>query len=461
MQTYTLPSREMPLDASYEVVVIGGGPAGCTAAAAAARDGASTLLIETTGCLGGMGTMGLVPAWCPFSDQDRIIYAGLAEQIFTKLKAQMPHVPQSQLDWVAIDAEKLKVIYDDLVTQNGARALFNTFVAAVETDGSGAVTTLVTASKAGLRAYRASVFIDCTGDADVAVWAGASFHRGDDTDNGNLMPATHCFVLGNVDEYGYRHGPGLYQSNPESPIWKILGSGRYPLIPDAHMCNNLVAPSAVGFNAGHLWNVDNTRPETTSEALIQGRKMAQQYRDGLAEFHPQAFGNSYVAQTGALMGIRETRRIDGDYTLTFEDYVKRRSFADEICRNSYFIDVHPGVQKAFRDMNSLADWEKTTVHYGKGESHGIPYRCLTPRGLKNVIVAGRSISCEQIVQGSVRVMPVCLAMGEAAGAAAAQCARGDQPVDVHAVDTARLRRRLIEAGAYLPETAAEPAASVA
>jgi len=449
MQTYTLPSRDVPLDDSYDVIVVGGGPSGCTAAAASARDGARTLLIESTGCLGGMGTSALVPAWCPFTDQKRIIYAGLAEKVFTTLKSQMPHVPQDQLDWVAIDAELLKVVYDDLVTGFGAKILFNTLVSAVETDGNGGVTTLITANKAGMRAYQAKVFVDCSGDADIATWAGAEFHRGDDTPDGNLMPATHCFTLCNVDEYSYLHGPNLYQGNPQSPIWKVLESGKYPLIADAHLCTNIVAPRAVGFNAGHLWHVDNTLPETVSEGLIRGRKMAQQFRDALAEFYPKAFAASYVAQTGSLMGIRETRRIVGDYTLTFEDYVARRTFDDEICRNSYFIDVHPGANKAFRDIGGMKEWEQTNVRYGPGESHGIPYGCLTPAGLTNVIVAGRSISCEQIVQGSVRVMPVCLAMGEAAGAAAAQALAADM-IDMHKVDVPRLKQRLKEAGAYLP-----------
>ena len=105
--------------------------------------------------------------------------------------------------------------------------------------------------------------------------------------------------------------------------------------------------------------------------------------------------------------------------LTLEDYLRRRSFDDEICRNSYFIDVHAKVKAAFETLQGMEDWEKTTIRYGRGESHGIPYRCLTPTGLNNLLVAGRSISAEQLVQGSVRVMPCCLAMGEAAGMAAA------------------------------------------
>ncbi|MDR3707545.1 MAG: FAD-dependent oxidoreductase [Capsulimonadaceae bacterium] len=453
MKTYDLPSRSISLDDSYDVIVVGGGPAGATAAAASARDGARTLLIESTGCLGGMGTSALVPAWCPFSDKEKVIYKGLAEWVFTQLKAKMPHVPSRQLDWVPIDAEKLKVVYDDLVTQYGAKVLFNTLLASVETDGHGKVETLIVANKSGLRAFKAPVIVDCTGDADVAAWAGAKFHLGDDTPEANLMPATHCFVLGNVDEYAYNTGPNLHAANPNSPIFKIIASGKYPRIPDAHLCSNIVAPRTVGFNAGHLWNVDNTKPETISQALIDGRKMAEEYRDALAEFYPSAFANAFVAQTGALMGIRETRRIVGDYTITMEDYAARRAFDDEICRNSYFIDVHPGVKKAFKDMSEFKSWEGTTIHYGPGESHGIPYRTLAPQGLSNVLVAGRSISCEQIVQGSVRVMPVCLSMGEAAGAAAAQAvaaAKAGATIDVHALDVAKLRTRLRAADVYLP-----------
>lgn len=148
------------------------------------------------------------------------------------------------------------------------------------------------------------------------------------------------------------------------------------------------------------------------------------------------------------MGVRETRRITGDYVLSVEDYVNRRSFADEICRNSYFIDIH-GTEKEEKQAGGK---QEVIKRYGPGESHGIPYRCLTPRTLRNVLVAGRSISCVREVQGSVRVMPACLAMGEAAGIAAALAVKLPDN-DVHAVDIPTLRRRLQEEGAYLPEIA--------
>ncbi|WP_342439576.1 FAD-dependent oxidoreductase [Paenibacillus sp. FSL L8-0436] len=447
MKTYRMRSNEVPLQDNWDVIVVGGGPAGCTAAAAAAREGARTLLIEATGSLGGMGTSGLVPAWCPFSDMETIIYRGLAMKVFEALKAQMPHVDKDAMDWVPIEPEKLKVIYDELVQEAGVTVLFQTLLGSVETGEDGRVEALITASKNGLQAMQAKVYIDCTGDADVAAWAGAEYLKGD-TETGDLMPATHCFNLGNVDEYAYLNGPLLHGNNKTSPIYDILRSGKYPLIPDSHICNNMIAPRTVGFNAGHLWEVDNTDAFSVSAALMQGRKLAAVYRDALAEFMPASFGSSFVASTGSLMGVRETRRITGDYVLSVDDYVNRRSFADEICRNSYFIDIH-GTEKEEKQAGGK---QEVIKRYGPGESHGIPYRCLTPRTLRNVLVAGRSISCVREVQGSVRVMPVCLTMGEAAGIAAALAVKLPDN-DVHAVDIPTLRRRLQEEGAYLPEIA--------
>jgi len=452
--TYTLQARSIPLSGSWDVIVAGGGPAGCTAAAAAAREGARTLLIEAGGALGGSGTSALVPSWCPFSDKEKIIYRGMAEQVLKACSAGMPHVAPGHVDWVPIDPERLKGIYDDLVISAGARVLFNTSLAAVDRDERGGVSTIVVGNKHGLSALQARVYVDCTGDADLSAWAGAAFDKGDES--GDLMPATHCFVFSNVDDYALRHlfkdGPGLHANSPGSPIFRIIESGRYPLIPDAHICCNVIGPGTVGFNAGHLWKVDNTDPETVSAALVRGRKMAAQFRDALAEFCPQAFANAFLVMTAGQMGIRETRRVVGDYVLTLDDYLKRRSFPDEICRNSYFIDIHQALDDVAGNNAARREGLKHAIYYGPGESHGIPYRCLTPKGLRNVLVAGRSISCERIVQGSVRVMPVCLAMGEAAGMAAAHAAHRHDG-DVHAVDAHLLREGLKAHGGYLPDAA--------
>ncbi len=437
-----MKERRLPLDDSWDVIVAGGGPAGCAAAIAAGRQGARTLLVEATGCLGGMGTAGLVPAWCPFSDKEKIIYRSIAQEVFEASKAGMPHVAKDRLDWVEINSEQLKLIYDDMVTQAGVKVLFNTVLSSVEVGDQGAVSAIIVSNKAGLAAYRAKVYLDCTGDADLAAWAGAEFQKGDGR-TGELQPATHCFTVGNVDEYAYLNGENLHSSNPRSPIHQIVADERFPLVDHSHICHSLIAPKTVGFNAGHLQNVDNTDPFSVSQALMKGRKMAAQLCAGLAAYHPKAFANAYVAQTAPLMGIRETRRIVGDYTLSREDYLARRTFPDEVCRNSYYLDIHLSVSEKKKQL----DPEKRACRYQKGESHGIPYRCLTPRGLTNVLVAGRSISCDREVQGSVRVMPNCLVTGEAAGIAGALAAK-EKAVDVHEIDVKELRSILKAQGAY-------------
>ena len=162
MKSYPLASRSLPLDDSWDVIVAGGGPAGCAAAAAAAREGTRTLLIESTGALGGAGTNALVPAWCPFSDKEKIIYRGLAEKVFNASKSGVAHLGAADLDWVPIDAEHLKGVYDDLVTDAGATTAFHTFLTSVEKDGD-SLSALLVADKSGLRALRAKVYVDCTG----------------------------------------------------------------------------------------------------------------------------------------------------------------------------------------------------------------------------------------------------------------------------------------------------------
>jgi len=449
MPSYAL-QREIPLDDRWDVIVVGGGPAGCTAAAAAAREGASTLLVEATGCLGGMGTGGLVPAWMTFGDQQKMIIRGMAEHIFVKASAGLAHATVAEC-WGPIDAERLKRVYDDLITASGAVVQFHTMLSGVEVDDAGRVTALLLSSKNGLTACRARTYVDATGDGDLACWAGAEYVQGEEG-TGEVMPVTHCFLLSNVDDYAFTYGPSVYST----VIAEILASGDYPEIADAHCCANLVGPGTVGFNAGHQWDVDNTDPVSVSRAMVQGRKIAVAFRDALARFYPTAFANAHLAVTASLLGARESRRIMGDYILTVDDFLARRSFPDEICRNAYPIDIHTAKDEIADNRAGHLNVMERYQHFAPGESHGIPYRCLIPSGIPNVLVAGRAISCDRPVQASIRIMPVCLGLGEAAGIAAACAARMPAP-DVHAVDTCQLRRRLIEEGGYLPEFATIPA----
>lgn len=427
---YMLGKRALPVNKEWDVIVVGGGPSGCAAAIAAAREGAKTLLVEATGMLGGMGTAGFLNAWCPFTDGEKIIYKGIAEKIFQEAKKGVPHISANTNDWVPINPEQLKIVYDNAVSEAGVSVLFFTNLASVEMSGKDTVDAIIVSNKAGLTAYQAKVFVDCTGDGDLATWAGAGFYKGDAA--GSVQAATLCFSVANIDMYGFQTDPPLHGNNPGSPIHKILKSGKYPLITDGHMNDKLSGPSCVAFNAGHLTDVDSTNPVSLSKGIMHGRKIVKQIHEGLVEFQPRTFASSYVAGTGALLGIRESRRIKCDYTFTVDDWVARRSFEDEIGRNSYYIDVHKKDAKQY-------------PRYKKGESHGIPYRCLTPLGLKNVLVAGRCVSTDEYAFGSLRVMPPCLVTGEAAGTAAALSLKIPR-YDVHHVDTRLLRKRLKEEG---------------
>jgi hypothetical protein len=439
-------NAEIPLDDSYDVVVAGGGPAGCAAALAAARHGARTLLLESASALGGMGTSGLVPAWCPFSDKEKIIYQGIGREIFEKVKAGMPHLKPTDLDWVPIDAELLKRTLDELLTEARVEVIFNALAVGVQADtvpsGKKRVRYVVAAHKGGLRAWGGNVFIDCTGDADLAGLAGIPRLYGDEK-TGKVQAATHCFVLTNVDEHYYACMPLQHSSNPGAAVYSLAASDAYPLIRDGHFCHGLVGPGAVGFNAGHLWDVDPADPRNISRAFMQGREMAHEFQEGLKKELPEVFGSAWLAQTAPAMGLRETWRIIGDYVLTIEDYMNRRSFPDEIGRNCYFIDVHQTRQE--KENLEPVEQERQIERYKSGESHGIPRTILQVKEGENLLAAGRNVSADHRVLGSLRVMPVCFVMGEAAGVMASLTGKGR---DVREVDTALLRKTLEKAGAY-------------
>ena len=426
----SLSRQKIGKDNRWDVIVVGGGPAGCAAAVAAAREGAKVLIVESTGAFGGMGTSGLLNAWCPFTDKEKVIYKGIAEKVFMEAKKGVPHVKGN--DWVPINTEYLKTVYDNLVTSYGIAVLFFSNMAAVEMRNEETVDAIIVANKAGLTAYQARVFIDCTGDGDLAAWAGASFEIGDK--DGAVQEGSLCFSLSNIDPYEYSLVGTVQSSNPRSPIFKIIASGKYDLIKDYHINDKYVGHGCLAFNAGHI-TVDSTDPFSLSSAMMIGRKMARQYQEGLAEFEPKTFAASYLATTAALMGVRESRRIKCDYTFTLEDWLERREFEDGIGRNSYYIDVHK-------------DDAVKYPRYGKGESHGIPFRCLLPVGLKNVFVAGRCISADSNAHGSLRVMPPAMVTGEAVGTAAGLIYKA-QPVDIHQTDVLELRKRLREVGQLL------------
>ena len=432
-------NRVLKVDDQWDVIVVGGGPAGCAAAAAAAREGAKTLLIEAMGALGGMGTAGMVPAWTPYSDGNRLIYQGLAKRIWLESKKGVPHIPESQTAWVDINAEHLKVVYDELLTEYGVNVLFFSRLASVDMKDDSTINAIVVANKAGLTAYKAKVYIDCTGDGDLAAWTGAKYAVG--TEDGETQPMTFCFMVANANTNGFKRSaenPEIHPGNSNSPIHKILETKEYPLIISDHACASLIGEGTIQFNMGHLAGIDPLDPASLSEAMRRGRQQTIQYLAALQRFLPYVYGKAYVVNTADLLGVRETRRIEGAYTFTVDDWLARREFDDNIGRNIYYIDIHKGPV-----MNDFK-----FPHYTKGESHGIPYRILTPRTKNNLLVAGRPVSTDAIAFGSLRIMGCCLVTGEAAGLAAAMAAK-QADRNVHNVDVVQLRKRLQEEGQIL------------
>ena len=345
----------------------------------------------------------------------------------------------AQQELATASPEDNKLIYDDLVASSGVEILFRTTVCAVEREGS-RITGIITSGKDGLTAYRAKTFIDCTGDADLCFFAGLEFEKGD-TD-GSLQAATLCFIITGINPDAYAKLT-MYGGSEKSPIHRILSTGKWPLIKDGHFLVDVLAPGTIGFNAGHLWDSDGTNPAQFTKSMLLGRKLAREFRDALAELEPEAFGESYLVLTAPTLGVRETRRIRGEYTLTLDDYIARRTFDDEIARNCYFIDLHSSDPAS---DSHTEDAKYAHCQYQPGESHGIPYRCLIPQGMDNLLVAGRSISCDRAVMGSIRVMPNCLTTGEAAGTAAALAVQ--QGTDTKHLDISLLRNTLRQNGAY-------------
>lgn len=192
--------------------------------------------------------------------------------------------------------------------------------------------------------------------------------------------------------------------------------------------------------------MDGTDEDSVTRALLHCRKSMREYKNYYNKYLP-GFENAKVAATGSAMGIRETRRFVGDYVLNIDDYMKRAVFDDEIGRYAYPIDIHPSGFKGGELEKHRMEFDRL-YKYAKGESYGIPYRILTPKGFSNLYVAGRCASMDRLVHGSLRVMPGCFIMGQAAGIGASIAAASK--ASVHEIDTRELQKKLIKFGAYLP-----------
>ena len=430
--------RELPVRYNVDVFVAGGGPAGMAAAVTARNQGASVFLAEAHSCLGGMGTAARVPVFMQFGDGVHFLAAGFGQQVLTRLKQE---TIASQCE--GIDTEALKRVYDAMLLESGVQFSFCTTLSAVQAE-RGHVAYVVCSAPSGLFAVRAKIYVDATGNGDLAAWAGAAFEKGNE--QGQLMPGSLCSVWSDVDwDAWLAHRPAGPQPDG-CMLEKAFADGVFT-VRDEHLSGMFrIGEHLAGGNIGHTFGVDGTDELSLTKALVEGRRSMKEYQRYYSQYL-KGFEKVQLVSTGSLLGVRETRRIQGDYVLSLDDYKRRAVFPDEIGRYAYAIDNHP--LRPGKDTYAQHRQEfDTTLRYARGESYGIPYRILTPRGLDNVFVAGRCVSVDRMVHGSLRVMPGCFITGQAAGVAAAMAAAKDS--SPHQVDVHELQSRLKKIGAYVP-----------
>lgn len=409
-----------------EAVVVGGGLTGVAAAIASARNDAKTLLIEQYGFLGGMATCGLVN---PFALGYYVGKEQIIEGTFQDILGNLKELGGLGENGRTFDEEIMKFVLDEMIKEAKVKVLFHTLATDVSVKGS-KIETISTESKSGRNKIAGKVFIDATGDGDIAARAGVPFESGRKKD-GLTQPMTLCFRMAEVDAEkmpSRKEITKLYKSA------KKRGEITNPR--EDVLYFKTVHQGIVHFNTTRVVRVDGTKVEDLTYAEIEGRRQVMEMVNFLRKNIP-GFERSYLLMTAPQIGVRETRRIAGEYILTEQDVLEARKFKDGIARGSRCIDIHSPTGEG-TIMKNLKP----------GTSYDIPYRCLVPKKIDNLLVAGRCISATHEACSSIRVMPICTAIGEAAGVAGAQSIKeGYRPFRKLNVRT--IQKRLISQGANL------------
>lgn len=420
-----------------DVLVCGGGVAGCMAAVAAARQGADVALIERYGFLGGNATAGAVAQFNSWQTASgRTVVAGLAREVVQRLNAHDGARPHERfvmstghaMDRVEYAPEVLKLVLDELLLEAGVRPLLHTNLLDVASAGR-RVHTVRVLGKSGVLALRPRVLIDASGDLDALRQAGAGFLALNEGEA--LQPATMMFRFGPVDFARFdalspEQTSALAQQGYASGALAraALHSARDPYSTDAW------------FNISRL-AVDATDALALGRAEMEGRQQAWRAARFLREQVPGC-EQGRLRAFGTQIGIRETRRVQGDHVLTADELLRPPPFSDAIAAGAYPIDIHPaaGGELEYRAL-------------GDDHAYAIPYRSLIPAALDNALVAGRGLSATHEALAAVRVMTISMAVGQAAGTAAAMACRQGAAPRMRQVDTAALRDALLADGAIL------------
>jgi len=390
--------------AKADIIVAGGGPSGVAASVAAARQGKRVILMEQSGTLGGASVLAMVAELMNFDDGIHFISKGIGREIFEKLKLQNTKKRQ----WYNIRYEELKRVYDDLVLNSGVEVMFYTRVVDVVREGK-SVRYAVVSGPDGMCAIEGDFFIDCTGSGILASFAGAKYEYGDE--NGGTMSATICSLWGGVDFAEKGKDAARYEEAYEDGVFSQYD----PILPGIK--KNYPEVNVGGGNVGHCFAVDDRDIKSLTNAMFHGRKILEEYENYYRNY-VTGCEKAVLIKSADYIGIRESRRIVCEYMLTVDSFDSQDSFADEIGRYSYPIDIHPMTP----DKAGMQGFQQSiSMRHADGETYSIPYRCLVPVGIDNLLVAGRCIGADRAMQASTRVIPCCYITGQAAGVAAAVC----------------------------------------
>lgn len=416
----------------YNLVVAGGGLSGVAAAVSAAREGLKVLLVEKSGCLGGAIANNLVypfmPYWTKENDNNSAAKKYLSQGIFKEMKERHDEYVDDCKDH-EFNSEYLKIVLDDMTAGANVDVLFHAVIYDVKTENRKVSSVDITA-KAQKITVDADFFIDATGDGDLFYLAGCDYQLGRESDS-LCQPMTTCFRMSGVDlDLFTEERPRLQQlykekqasgeiKNPRENILVFFGVGE----------------DVLHFNSTRVVMLDPTNPFDVSKAEVIARKQIHELISFLKE-NSKAFDESALISVAINIGVRESRKLKGVHILTGDELINCTRFDDSIALGNYDIDIH-----------SPTGTGTSHRYFADGEFYTIPYRSLLPKEYENLLVAGRCISATHEAQASVRIMPICCCLGEAAGTAVAIAHKTN--ANAHCVDVTLLQQKLKDNGAVL------------